>query len=121
MKNILKFEQLGIFALSIFLFQDLAYSWWVYLLWFLAPDISMLGYLVNANIGAKAYNLFHHQGVAILLYIMGATLTESPLTFAGLILLGHSSFDRLWGYGLKYTDSFHHTHLGMLKQPKEAS
>ena len=33
---------------------------------------------------------------------------------AGIILFGHSSFDRILGYGLKYTDSFKNTHLGSL-------
>jgi Domain of unknown function (DUF4260) len=33
---------------------------------------------------------------------------------AGLIILGHSSFDRILGYGLKYSDAFQHTHLGMI-------
>ena len=32
----------------------------------------------------------------------------------GLILFGHSSMDRILGYGLKYPDSFEHTHLGMI-------
>ncbi|MBC8508108.1 MAG: DUF4260 family protein [Anaerolineales bacterium] len=32
----------------------------------------------------------------------------------GVIMLGHSSLDRVIGYGLKYPDSFQHTHLGMI-------
>ena len=34
------------------------------------------------------------------------------LILVGLMLLAHSSFDRLLNYGLKYPDSFRHTHLG---------
>jgi hypothetical protein len=34
--------------------------------------------------------------------------------FAGTILLGHSSFDRVFGYGLKHEDAFQNTHLGMI-------
>jgi len=30
------------------------------------------------------------------------------------VLYGHSSFDRLCGYGLKYVDDFKHTHLGWI-------
>ena len=33
---------------------------------------------------------------------------------AGLILFGHAAWDRLLGYGLKYNDSFHKTHLGWI-------
>jgi hypothetical protein len=29
-------------------------------------------------------------------------------------LFGHSAFDRMLGYGMKYTDSFQHTHLGLI-------
>ena len=29
-------------------------------------------------------------------------------------LLGHSSFDRVFGYGLKHEDAFQHTHLGRI-------
>jgi hypothetical protein len=34
------------------------------------------------------------------------------MQLAGLIMFGHSAFDRLLGYGLKFKDSFNHTHLG---------
>lgn len=34
--------------------------------------------------------------------------------FPGIILFGHSNMDRIFGCGLKYADSFRHTHLGML-------
>ena len=30
---------------------------------------------------------------------------------AGTVLLGHSAFDRVLGYGLKYPDAFKHTHF----------
>ena len=81
---------------------------------FLTPDISMAGYIFGPKIGAVAYNLAHHQGVAIFFYILGLVLSSQVLQLAGLVLLGHSSFDRLLGYGLKYPDSFGHTHLGMV-------
>ena len=31
-----------------------------------------------------------------------------------LLLLAHTSMDRVMGYGLKHTDSFQHTHLGRI-------
>jgi hypothetical protein len=34
------------------------------------------------------------------------------LQLAGIILFTHSSMDRVFGYGLKYPDSFNNTHLG---------
>ena len=32
----------------------------------------------------------------------------------GIILFGHASMDRIFGYGLKFSDNFKHTHLGNL-------
>ena len=45
---------------------------------------------------------------------------QQMLMFAGTILLGHSSLDRVFGYGLKYPDSFKATHLGMIGRKNES-
>lgn len=111
---VLKLEELGMFALSIFLFTQLHLAWWWYLALFLAPDISMLGYLANTRIGAYSYNLFHHKLLAIVTGIAGLYLQSEWWMLAGIILFGHSSFDRILGYGLKHTDSFKNTHLGKI-------
>jgi len=65
MRNLIKLEELLLFILSIYLFSMLDYAWWWFLVLFLAPDLSMLGYLHNSQTGAFAYNLAHHKGVAI--------------------------------------------------------
>ena len=107
------------YGLSLFFFSQLNFSWWWYLALFLAPDLSMLGYLVNTKVGAVAYNLAHHKAVAIGFWLVGFKLANEPLMFAGILLFGHSSFDRLFGYGLKYNDAFKHTHLGWLPEGKK--
>jgi hypothetical protein len=114
MKNLIRLEELSMLVLSIYLFGALPYAWWWYVVLILAPDISMLGYLVNTRVGAASYNLFHHKGVAIVVYIAGLVFQNEPTQLAGLILFGHSSMDRMLGYGLKYNDSFQHTHLGKI-------
>ncbi len=114
MKNLLKLEEFLLFGLSLFLFSQLDYGWAWYALLFLAPDLSMLGYLVSPQVGAWSYNLVHHKGLAVALYILGSLLTVPWLMFAGTFLLGHSSLDRVFGYGLKYPDSFQNTHLGSI-------
>ena len=114
MKAILKVEQLFLLLLSIFLFLQLDYAWWWFLLLFLAPDISMVGYVFGPKIGAVVYNLAHHQGVAIVFYVLGLVSGSQVLQLAGLVMLGHSAFDRVLGYGLKYPDSFRRTHLGTI-------
>lgn len=114
MKNIIKLEELGMFALSIILFNILGYSWWLFVILIFAPDISMLGYLINPKVGSITYNLFHHKGIAVLLYLIGVYTYSPFLLIAGIILFGHSSLDRFLGYGLKFSDAFKHTHLGVL-------
>ncbi len=84
----------------------------------------MVGYLANSRFGAwtlrhaqgGAYNLIHHKGLSVAVYILGSLLSVPWLMFAPLcaILLGHSSLDRVWGYGLKHEDAFQNTHLGRI-------
>ncbi|MBT1705920.1 DUF4260 domain-containing protein [Chryseosolibacter indicus] len=114
MKNLLRFEEAFMFLLSIYLTSLLPYKWWLFWAWLLVPDLSFVAYAVNAKTGAFFYNLFHHKGIAIAIYILGLYLASEPLQFVGLLLFGHSSMDRMFGYGLKYADNFHNTHLGWI-------
>ena len=114
MKITLKSEEALMLALAVYLNTFLPYEGWVFWALLLTPDIGLLGYAVNPRVGAVTYNIFHHKGLALLLYLTGAIFSAELLQFIGLLLFGHSSFDRMFGYGLKYSDSFHHTHLGMI-------
>lgn len=114
MKTVLKIEEALMFGLAIFLNTYLSYPGWLYWAFFLAPDCGFIGYLINTRVGAITYNVLHHKGLAIALYLIGAIFSIQPLQFTGLLLFGHSSFDRMVGYGLKYPDSFQHTHLGLI-------
>jgi hypothetical protein len=107
-------QELFMFALSIFLFGQLDFAWGWYPLLLLAPDLSMIGYLVNPQMGAATYNVVHHKGLGVSLYVLGTLFTLPHLQLAGVILFGHSSMDRVFGYGLKYPDAFVHTHLGRI-------
>lgn len=118
MKNTLKLEEAMMLALSLFLFQQENFSWTWFAILFLAPDLGMLGYLINSQTGAVTYNLTHHKGIAVIIYLAGIYFTSPQLQFAGIFLFAHSSFDRILGYGLKYCDSFYHTHLGMIGKEK---
>ena len=114
MKNLLKMEELFMFILALYMFSFLNYSWWLFVLLFLAPDIAILGYLINTRIGAITYNITHHKGIAIALYLAGSIITIPVLQFTGVLMFAHSSFDRVLGYGLKYTYDFKATHLGSI-------
>lgn len=112
MKTILKLEELGLLILGIYLFSLLNYQWWWFLVLILAPDLSMFGYVFGNKSGAFFYNVFHHRGIAVLLYIIGYYLKIESIQLAGIILFSHSSMDRIFGYGLKYESGFKYTHLG---------
>jgi len=114
MKNLLKLEELFMLGLALFLFSQLDYGWGWFALLFFAPDLSMIGYLANPRLGAWTYNLVHHKGLAVALYVLGALLSVPWLMFAGTLLFAHSSFDRVFGYGLKHEDAFQNTHLGKI-------
>ena len=112
MKTALKLEEVMMFVLSIYLFSLLDYPWWWFLVLILTPDIGMVGYIFGNKVGAFCYNLFHHKGVAILIYLVGAYFSIPLCQLIGVILFSHSALDRMLGYGLKYDKGFKFTHLG---------
>lgn len=118
MKNILRAEDAMLLVLAVYMNNWLPYAWWVYWAWFLAPDLSMIGYAINPRVGATFYNLAHHKGLAIIMCLWGLHFEIFSFIFIGLVMLGHSAFDRILGYGLKYNDSFNHTHLGIMGKQK---
>jgi len=63
-------------------------------------------------VGAFSYNVVHHKALAVAVGMSGWLLGQPLLLLAGTGLLFHSAFDRLLGYGLKYTTGFQDTHLG---------
>lgn len=112
MKTLLQLEELAMFAIATWLFYTLDIAFWWYFVLLFAPDIGMVGYMVNEKAGAATYNLCHHKGLAIALYALGWYVTNDVLMAAGIILFAHASLDRILGYGLKYNKGFKYTHLG---------
>ena len=112
MKTILKLEAAALFVLGIFLFNRLNFDWWWFLALILASDLSMIGYLFGNKSGAFLYNVFHHKGIALLIYALGYYLSIENIQLAGIILFSHLAMDRILGYGLKYEKGFKYTHLG---------
>ncbi len=110
-KMMLHIEGLAVFVLSIYLYSYNGYSWWMFLILLFAPDISMIGYMFNNNVGAKCYNIFHTYSVSILIVIVGLLLKNQFVLAVGLIWSAHIGMDRALGYGLKYSTNFKDTHL----------
>lgn len=114
MQTTLRIEELAQFIFGIVLFSQLEYAWWWFPILLLTPDIGAIGYLINTKIGAFIYNIFHHKAIAIIIGLIGFYFNSSMLILIGVILYSHASFDRFFGYELKYADSFKNTHLGRI-------
>lgn len=111
MKKMIQSEEVMIFALSIYLFSLLNQPWWLFLVLLLVPDIFMLGYIIDTKIGAIIYNIGHHRGISVAIFLLGMVLQLNVVSLIGVILFAHSSMDRIFGYGLKFSDAFTHTHM----------
>ena len=119
MKTLTRLEELALAVLAFYLFLLLHIPWWWFFVLLLVPDVSMIGYLLSPRAGAIVYDAVHHRAVSVGLYILGGMLGIAWLQAAGLVIFAHSSLDRVLGYGLKYADSFQHTHLGMIGREAE--
>ena len=118
---ILRLEGLVVMAAAAAAFQMLGGGWGMFALLFLVPDLSMLGYLFGPRVGAVCYNVGHsHLGPALL---CGAGLAQgdSLLPQLAAIWVAHIGFDRMLGYGLKYSSGFGHTHLGLKGKAAQAA
>lgn len=114
MRSLLKLEELAMLGISIYALYMLKVDWWYYLILALGPDIGMLGYIIGNKAGAICYNLFHHKGIALAVFVAGLYLNYRLPEVIGIILFGHASMDRFFGYGLKYEQGFKFTHLGQI-------
>lgn len=102
MRNSIKLEEAAMTLLSIyFLFiLDVDLRWWWFIPLFFSPDISLIGLIMKNNAGRFIYSIFHHKAVAIAVIAAGLLLNINYVQLLGLILFGHSSFDRFLGLGL---------------------
>jgi hypothetical protein len=108
---LLHLEGASIFVLAIYLYRASHFSWGLFALLFLAPDLFMLGYLINAKWGVASDNLVQTYAGPVLLLLLSPALPASQLAPFGLIWLAHLGFDRMLGFGLKYPTFFKDTHL----------
>jgi hypothetical protein len=109
-----RLEGLLLLVAAVWLFAETRETWWLFGLLLLAPDISMLGYLHSPETGAAIYNLGHTLLVPAAMLAWGVLAEVSLLVGVGAVWVAHIGMDRFAGYGMKYSDSFHHTHLGMI-------
>ncbi|HMS23697.1 MAG TPA: DUF4260 domain-containing protein [Candidatus Saccharibacteria bacterium] len=129
----LRLEGLVFVAFGLYLFASLEVSWVWFLLLIMLPDISMFGYLFNKKIGAIIYNLGHSLILPFCLLFINALLLDKynnlhvmvptpeyyytlvdALFVSVAVWIAHIGMDRALGFGLKTSEGFHHTHLGII-------
>jgi hypothetical protein len=112
--TLLRLEGLAVTALTAILYANAGASWWLFAALWLTPDLSILGYLAGSCWGARCYNAAHTYVLPAALAISALLLKTPALLPIALIRVNHIGVDRLLGYGLKYSDGFRFTHLGLL-------
>lgn len=116
-RAVLRLEGAAMLVAATAAYAHLGLGWGWFAGLFLLPDLSMLGYLVNARVGSIAYNAGHsYVGPALLAAVALLSGHAAALPVA-LIWLAHIGFDRMLGYGLKYATAFGATHLGTVGRP----
>ena len=118
---LLRLEGLAVAAAAAIMYDKSGFGWGVFALFFLAPDISFLGYLAGNRFGAIAYNAAHSYLGALGCFSAGLMLASPVLEVAGLIWCAHIGFDRALGFGLKYAAGFNFTHLGRIGRDERAA
>ena len=113
-RALLRLEGLGLFAGMTLFYFLWGGPWWLYVVLFLAPDLSFLGYLAGPKIGAWAYNAMHSIIIPLAMLTVGFGFAPPLVLSLALIWLSHIGFDRALGYGLKYERGFGFTHLGKI-------
>ena len=108
---LLRFEGAALAILAMVLYRELGASWWLFVLLFLVPDLSMLGYLAGTRVGAAVYNAIHTYAIPLLLFAFGFLVERTLLMTLALIWTAHIGVDRVVGFGLKYPTAFKDTHL----------
>jgi hypothetical protein len=108
----LRLEGAVALTLAVFAYRATGAGWLMFAILFLAPDLSMIGYLINERVGAWIYNFGHSYLTPSAVALLGIALGTTILWPIALIWAAHIGFDRLVGYGLKYSEAFGATHLG---------
>jgi hypothetical protein len=118
-RALLRLEGLALFAGALALYWQSGEGWKLFLILFLVPDLSMLGYIVGPRFGADAYNTAHSTIGGIAVTAAGLITGWHLLAAVGLIWLAHVGFDRALGFGLKYPTAFGDTHLGRIGKRRQ--
>lgn len=110
-----KFESAGIFIAALIAYYFFGFSWVMFFILLLLPDIFMIGYAKSSKLGALIYNIGHHYIPPLIFLGMYCIYNNPNLLVISIIWTAHIAMDRILGFGLKEETGFKHTHLGKIK------
>lgn len=93
----LRLEGLATFGVAVGGYVALDGPIWLFAALALAPDVSMLGYLVGPRIGGRTYNAVHTYTLPLLLGAVGVWADTRLALLVALVWIAHIGADRLWG------------------------
>jgi hypothetical protein len=108
---LLRTEGVFILSISVLCYREMHFSWLLFAVLLLVPDLSMAGYLAGVKIGAAVYNVVHTLTGPLILIGYSILSAHLSLLLYGLIWTAHIGMDRVCGFGLKYPTRFNDTHL----------
>lgn len=85
MSNLIRLENACVFIAVVSVYFIFDFSLWIFLLFLLVPDISMVGYAVNKDIGSKVYNLGHTYVLPIIVTLLYLVTNEETILQISLI------------------------------------
>jgi hypothetical protein len=110
-RALLQTEGAALLLVSLFAYEYAGGAWLWFAILFLVPDLSMLGYIAGARVGALVYNAAHSSLGPLAASIALVVFGRHDLAPYVIIWFAHIGFDRMLGYGLKYATAFGDTHL----------
>ena len=98
----LRLEALALLMLSAWLYSRHGIGWLLFLVLFVVPDVSLVGYVFTFRGGAFVYNIGHSYLGPLIMAIIGLLLGSGLWIPLALIWVAHISLDRALGFGLHH-------------------
>ncbi|WP_371316389.1 DUF4260 domain-containing protein [Shewanella sp. NIFS-20-20] len=105
---------LAVLTLALYFYHSVGFNWATFFIFFLVPDLSLLGYIFGNKVGATTYNSAHSYIGPVIVFALFVHSANELWQIIGLVWAAHIGFDRALGYGLKYGKGFCNTHLGTI-------
>ncbi len=110
---LLRLEASLVLFASLIAYSALHGRWVLFAVFFLTPDLSLLGYLSenNKRSAAGLYNAVHSYAGPLVLGFLTWKWHSVMLGEVAVIWIAHIALDRFLGFGLKYSQAFQPTHI----------